>query len=208
VGHAGQESLVGIAPATKFLSETEAAQGPPRPRLMCARHSVVLPRKPGARVLKSRQASPSCNFIDCSYDPAANALTEQCVNGSSNAIIDVARPIFDLVRNSRWRSPRSHSKPCSFHGPWARRAYLFSSPDEATGHVARAPRGFVQRLDFVTSFGNGDEGDHRACLGIRNKEPTKLITDLAIFEPDPVTSPAQRRQCVQGSVRLNEKLSA
>jgi glutaconate CoA-transferase, subunit B len=47
--------------------------------------------------------------------------------------------------------------------------------------VRQAPRGFVQRLDFVTSFRNGDGGDHRACLGIRNKEPTKLITDLAIF---------------------------
>jgi glutaconate CoA-transferase, subunit B len=53
--------------------------------------------------------------------------------------------------------------------------------------MRQAPRSFVQRLDFVTSFGHGEGGDHRARLGIRNKGPTRLITDLAVFEPDPVT---------------------
>ena len=46
-------------------------------------------------------------------------------------------------------------------------------------------RSFVDKLDFVTSLGHGEGGDHRARLGVKTKGPTKLVTDLAIFEPDP-----------------------
>ena len=53
--------------------------------------------------------------------------------------------------------------------------------------MRQAPRSFVDKLDFVTSFGHGEGGDHRARLGLKTKGPTKLVTDLAVFEPDPVT---------------------
>jgi glutaconate CoA-transferase subunit B len=45
-------------------------------------------------------------------------------------------------------------------------------------------RSFVDKLDFVTSLGHGDGGDHRARLGLKTKGPTRLITDLCIFAPD------------------------
>ncbi len=51
--------------------------------------------------------------------------------------------------------------------------------------MRQATRSFVNKLDFVTSFGHGQGGDDRARIGIRTKGPTKLVTDLAIFEPDP-----------------------
>ncbi len=53
--------------------------------------------------------------------------------------------------------------------------------------MRQTPRSFVQKLDFVTSFGHGEGGDHRARMGIRTGGPTKLITDLALLEPDPET---------------------
>jgi glutaconate CoA-transferase, subunit B len=53
--------------------------------------------------------------------------------------------------------------------------------------MRQSPRSFVQKLDFMTSFGHGEGGDHRARMGIRTKGPTKLVTDLAVFEPDPAT---------------------
>ncbi len=53
--------------------------------------------------------------------------------------------------------------------------------------MRQAPRSFVEKLDFVTSFGHGEGGDHRARMGLATKGPTKLVTDLAIFEPDPET---------------------
>jgi glutaconate CoA-transferase, subunit B len=53
--------------------------------------------------------------------------------------------------------------------------------------MRQAPRSFVEKLDFVTSFGHGEGGDHRARMGLATNGPTKLVTDLAIFEPDPVT---------------------
>jgi glutaconate CoA-transferase subunit B len=46
-------------------------------------------------------------------------------------------------------------------------------------------RSFVDKLEFITSMGHGEGGDHRARLGLKTKGPTKLITDFCIFEPDP-----------------------
>lgn len=48
-------------------------------------------------------------------------------------------------------------------------------------------RGFVEKLDFVTSLGHGKGGNDRAAHGVTTKGPTRLITDLAMWEPDPVT---------------------
>jgi glutaconate CoA-transferase subunit B len=54
--------------------------------------------------------------------------------------------------------------------------------------MSQSRRSFVERLDFVTSLGHGEGGDHRRRLGITTKGPTRLVTDLAIFEPEPETS--------------------
>lgn len=48
-------------------------------------------------------------------------------------------------------------------------------------------RGMVEKIDFFTSFGHGEGGDHRERLGITTKGPTLLVTDLAIWKPDPMT---------------------
>ncbi len=53
--------------------------------------------------------------------------------------------------------------------------------------MKQALRGFVDRLDFYTSFGHGDGGDHRQRLGLATKGPTLLITDLAVWKPDAET---------------------
>ena len=53
--------------------------------------------------------------------------------------------------------------------------------------MAQSKRSFVGKLDFVTSLGHGEGGDHRARLGVKTKGPTRLMTDLCIFEPDAET---------------------
>lgn len=53
--------------------------------------------------------------------------------------------------------------------------------------MAQSPRAFVAKLDFITSFGHGEGGDHRERLRLKTRGPTKLITDLCVMEPDPVT---------------------
>jgi glutaconate CoA-transferase subunit B len=53
--------------------------------------------------------------------------------------------------------------------------------------LLHSTRAFVDRLDFVTTFGHGEGGDHRRRAGLSTKGPTKVITDLCILEPDPVT---------------------
>ncbi|TIV08249.1 MAG: CoA-transferase subunit beta, partial [Mesorhizobium sp.] len=53
--------------------------------------------------------------------------------------------------------------------------------------MAQSKRGMVEKIDFFTSFGHGEGGDHRKRLGIDTAGPTLLITDLAIWKPDPVT---------------------
>jgi glutaconate CoA-transferase subunit B len=53
--------------------------------------------------------------------------------------------------------------------------------------MAQSKRSFVSKLDFVTSIGHVSGGDSRAKLGVKTRGPTKLITDLALFAPDPET---------------------
>jgi glutaconate CoA-transferase subunit B len=53
--------------------------------------------------------------------------------------------------------------------------------------MAQSKRSFVPSMDFITSFGHGEGGDHRARLGLTTKGPTKIITDLCVMEPDPTT---------------------
>ncbi len=53
--------------------------------------------------------------------------------------------------------------------------------------MKQSSRGFVDKLDFVTSLGHGEGGDHRARLGVTTKGPSRLITDLCVMEPDAVT---------------------
>jgi glutaconate CoA-transferase subunit B len=53
--------------------------------------------------------------------------------------------------------------------------------------MKQGSRSFVDKLDFVTSIGHVSGGDSRAKLGVKTKGPTRLITDLAIWAPDPET---------------------
>src|SRR5438270_1324364 len=53
--------------------------------------------------------------------------------------------------------------------------------------MSQSKRSFVPKLDFITSMGHGEGGDHRARLGLKSQGPTKLITDLCILEPDPLS---------------------
>jgi glutaconate CoA-transferase, subunit B len=46
-------------------------------------------------------------------------------------------------------------------------------------------RAFVSKLDFVTSIGFGEGGDHRTRLGLPGAGPQAVVTDLCIFEPNP-----------------------
>ena len=51
--------------------------------------------------------------------------------------------------------------------------------------MKQSKRGFVETIDFVTSLGHGTGGDSRARLGVETRGPTRMMTDLACWEPDP-----------------------
>ncbi|MGH3257171.1 MAG: CoA-transferase subunit beta [Streptosporangiaceae bacterium] len=53
--------------------------------------------------------------------------------------------------------------------------------------VRQTTRSFVERVDFVTSVGYGSGPGDRERLGLTGAGPQKIITDLGILEPDPVT---------------------
>lgn len=67
--------------------------------------------------------------------------------------------------------------------------------------MSQSPRSFTKKLDFITSMGHGEGGDHRARLGLTTKGPTRLITDLAVFEPDPVSKEMTVRSIHPGVTR-------
>jgi len=84
---------------------------------------------------------------------------------------------------------------------------IASSSREVFITMKQSLRGMVEKIDFYTSFGHGDGGDHRQRLGIDTKGPTMLITDLAVWRPDPETKeftvvsmhPGVTRDAVQAS---------
>ena len=51
--------------------------------------------------------------------------------------------------------------------------------------LRHSKRGFVEKLDFITSAGGQPGGDNKKRCG--GKGPTKIITDLCIMEPDSQT---------------------
>ena len=53
--------------------------------------------------------------------------------------------------------------------------------------MAMGKRAFVDKLPFITSMGHGPTGRERRALGVKSKGPTRLITDLCLFEPDSET---------------------
>jgi glutaconate CoA-transferase subunit B len=53
--------------------------------------------------------------------------------------------------------------------------------------MPQTPRTFVERVDFITSFGHGTGADHRSRLGLRTQGPTLVVTDLCIMRPDAVS---------------------
>jgi glutaconate CoA-transferase, subunit B len=80
-----------------------------------------------------------------------------------------------------------------YHKPKVRLPGGGGAPEIATScqevfiTMKQATRGMVDTIDFYTSFGHGEGGNHRERLGITTKGPTLLITDLAIWKPDPET---------------------
>jgi glutaconate CoA-transferase subunit B len=54
--------------------------------------------------------------------------------------------------------------------------------------VRQSHRSFVDRVDFITSVGYGSGPGDRERLGLTGAGPQKIITDLGVLTPDPLTS--------------------
>lgn len=80
-----------------------------------------------------------------------------------------------------------------YHHPTVRLPGGGGAPEIATNCreifiiMQQTPRAFVEELPFVTSMGHGRTGRERRAMGLATRGPTRLITDLCVFEPDPET---------------------
>lgn len=78
-----------------------------------------------------------------------------------------------------------------YHNPKVRLPGGGGAPEIATscGEIflvmQQSKRGFVEKVDFITSLGHGKTGKEREELGIKTKGPSKLITDLCVMETHP-----------------------
>ena len=54
--------------------------------------------------------------------------------------------------------------------------------------MRQSTKSFVEKVDFVTSFGHGRGGGDRQRLGLRGAGPTLVVTDLGLLRPDPETA--------------------
>ena len=68
---------------------------------------------------------------------------------------------------------------------------IASASQEVFITMKQSKRGMVEKIDFYTSFGFGDGGNHRQSLGLTTKGPSVLITDLAIWRANPKTKELQ-----------------
>lgn len=68
---------------------------------------------------------------------------------------------------------------------------IASSCQEVFITLKQTLRGFVHKLDFLTSYGHGAGGDERARRGIKTNGPALMITDLALWRPHPETKEFQ-----------------
>ncbi|HEY2058779.1 MAG TPA: CoA-transferase subunit beta [Amycolatopsis sp.] len=69
------------------------------------------------------------------------------------------------------------------------------------------PRAFVEKVDFVTSFGHGRGKGDRERLGLRGAGPTLVVTDLGLLRPDPETAELTLTELHPG-VQLEQAVSA
>ena len=96
------------------------------------------------------------------------AQLDRFANINSSAIGDWARPAVRLPGGGGAPEIAAHCRQTYVVMPQSRRT-------------------FVERVDFVTSFGFGDGGDHRERLGLRTAGPTLVVTDLCLMRPEPGT---------------------
>lgn len=64
---------------------------------------------------------------------------------------------------------------------------IASSCHEVFVIVSQTQRSFVPRVEFITSFGFGNGGDHRQRLGLSTLGPSLVVTDLCLMRPDAET---------------------
>ena len=78
---------------------------------------------------------------------------------------------------------------------------IASSAKEVFIIIRHSRRAFVEKVDFITSIGFGEGGDHRRRLGLPGAGPRHVVTDLCIFAPDPVTCELTVTHLHQGVTR-------
>ena len=64
---------------------------------------------------------------------------------------------------------------------------IASSAKQVYITMKQSLRGMVEKIDFFTSFGHGLGGNERKLRNINTEGPSLLITDLAIWKPDPIS---------------------
>ncbi len=67
--------------------------------------------------------------------------------------------------------------------------------------MRQSSRSFVERVDFITSFGYGSGGDERQRLGISTLGPTLVVTDFCLLQPDQQTKELVVTSMHQGVTR-------
>lgn len=68
--------------------------------------------------------------------------------------------------------------------------------------IRHTPRGLVPAVDFITSLGYGHGGSERTELGMFGRGPRAVVTDLAVYEPDP-TSRELRMVALRPGARID-----
>lgn len=84
---------------------------------------------------------------------------------------------------------------------------IASACKEVVIMLRQSTKSFVAELPFITSVGYGSGPSDREKLGLKGLGPTRVITDLGIMEPDPISKELVLTQ-LHPNVKLDSAIAA
>ena len=136
--------------------------------------------------------SAACNVARLTHAPDITLIYESGTIGTAPSVLPLSIGFLGAAQLDRFGNINT-TVIGDYHKPKVRLPGGGGAPEIATSckevfiTIKQTTRGMVDKIDFYTSFGHGEGGNHRERLGITTKGPTLLITDLAMWKPDPDT---------------------
>jgi glutaconate CoA-transferase subunit B len=137
--------------------------------------------------------SAACNVARLTHAPGITLMYESGTIGTAPDVLPLSIGFLGAAQIDRFGNINT-TVIGDYHKPKVRLPGGGGAPEIAVScqqifiTMKQSTRGFVEKIDFFTSLGHGTGGDDRLkTYGVTTKGPMLMVTDLAVWKPDPVT---------------------